>query len=462
MQKTIMLLTAAVCLLLTGCAHNTVDHIVEQDEVGADDETFEETEPPISTASTDPTNMPDPTPNQPIELVWTEHLDGNDGVLSVDINIHVEFPSAGGKPIYEINPSALFSQVTVDKMIHVCFGDVPLYQIPEPTVSQLKSLHEMAQEDYQSIQEGTFPFDFYNEDHKEVTLENIQIIKQAIKYNMKTAPQQPLLIPTDTQLKIGENGLPVLECAADLGGEEFASLEMASSDWSAVMHFKNEGTFNTSIDKVQTVPIGDLTISQAAAQQQADAVVAVLSPELSLCKLSIYAKDYPFCNGIDTGEHYAHVFIYTTTEQTMLEGSQFYTVEYITIKVNDNGVREVIWKKELELADQSVPETQLLPFDEIKGIIKQELIEGYQKKIDDFDEKWESAIYQVSVDRVCLWYARVLNDGDMSQQQLVPVWNVYGTVFWQYNQLDNKGVVIVERPRTIRLMRINAIDGTLM
>lgn len=448
MFRTILLLTAAICFFMAGCDNNTMDHIIEQDEVVADDETYEETEHPISTAPTYQTNMPDPTPNQPIELVWTEHLDGNDGVLSVDINTHVEFPSTGGKPLYEVEPNALFSQDTVDKMIDVCFGDASLYQIPEPTISQLKSLHEMAQEDYQSIQEGTFSCDFYNEDHKENILEHILICMTALDEMMKTAPGQSVLIPADTELKIGEHGLPVLECAADLGGEEFASLEIVSSDLSAVMHFKNEGTYNTKIDDIQTVPIGDLTISQEAAKQHADAVVGTLSPELSLCKSSIYAKDYPFYKGIDTGEHYAHVFTYTTIGRILQENTPVYTGEIISVAVNDNGVRKVKWKKELKIVDQSAPEKPLLPFDKIKSIIKQELMEDYQNMIDDFADEWESTTYQIKVKRVSLGYARILVDGDINQQRLVPVWNVIGTI---------KGSPVIEK-----ILSINAIDGSVM
>lgn len=477
MRKMVLLLMALLCAATAGCVPMTHDEAVT-DEYETD---AGQTLPPLELA---PTAKPQhaaatPTPKPIAQPRWKEHFDSNDSLLSVDID--VDMPNTQEEPVYEVQPDDLFSQDMVDKMAEICFEDAVLYEKPEPTYAQLQREHANAQKDIESIETGTFPFpDSWSEDNiytaKEILLDNLNIQIAAAEFLMKTASEEPKLIPANTELEIDEYGLPTMQCAADLGGEKFAVLNVKSQLWGAEMHFVNDGEYNLCIDDPIDVPVGDLTISEADARKQADEVVNALGTGYTLSSAAIHPQSYLHSTRIDMGKHYAYVCCYTKDadnapsdnpdappikERPEVNDNALSSIGFIWVAINDDGICEVRWRKKIEVNSSAVPKTPLLPFEEVKDSIRQELIQSYPGDTEDEEEGCTITAYQINVESVCLACRRIVVDGDINQQRIIPVWNVYGTIYKYCKKGVNKNPK-AQLPGTALLMTVSAIDGSVM
>lgn len=98
----------------------------------------------------------------------------------------------------------------------------------------------------------------------------------------------------------------------------------------------------------------------------------------------------------------------------------------------------------------------MLPFEEIAGIFEAMMDVEYAGYLSDADLLG----IDVEVDRVELELQRITPDGSVTEGLLVPAWNFYGNVTYNYSWGEYSSNDTMNLPRA--MLTINAIDGSVI
>ena len=96
----------------------------------------------------------------------------------------------------------------------------------------------------------------------------------------------------------------------------------------------------------------------------------------------------------------------------------------------------------------------LLPFAEIQNVFQEMIVKKYEDFFAESDVKVE-----FEIDEVRLGYMRVMEKGNTSEAQMVPVWDFFGKETLRYPDMGEP--YISDWPYESRLT-INALDGTII
>ena len=117
--------------------------------------------------------------------------------------------------------------------------------------------------------------------------------------------------------------------------------------------------------------------------------------------------------------------------------------ESLIFYVNDDGIVGMRWMSPCNIGDAVTEDSALLDFEDVMDVFEKMYI------VDN-----GGAEKNVTIDSICLGYARVLKQDETGVGLLVPAWDFFGTV------TDADGTVYDEGDRS--LLTINAIDGSII
>jgi len=138
--------------------------------------------------------------------------------------------------------------------------------------------------------------------------------------------------------------------------------------------------------------------------------------------------------------------------------------ENLTFMVNDDGIFQLDWYAPITVEEELVAENAtLLPFEDISAAFEQQIWIQYAPYEDYNDENYQSKT-TLTVEKVVLEYQRIMEQDNIENGFMTPVWNFYGAIRTESSYQDPETGEIYEDDYTQRdvLMTINAVDGTMI
>ncbi|BBF42725.1 hypothetical protein lbkm_1409 [Lachnospiraceae bacterium KM106-2] len=123
-------------------------------------------------------------------------------------------------------------------------------------------------------------------------------------------------------------------------------------------------------------------------------------------------------------------------------------LETICIYVDDSGVVAFKWNAPSVILKQEVEKSSLLPFEQLKEIIKKMVLVVKASELDD------KTNYTIHCDKLELGLAKIDDKKDETKGMYVPVWNIWGT----YTIKHKKSTV----SNYEKILTINAVDGSVI
>lgn len=143
----------------------------------------------------------------------------------------------------------------------------------------------------------------------------------------------------------------------------------------------------------------------------------------------------------------------------------FYPQESIRLIITDNGVINMEWDMPAEQTDLLNKNVKLLPFEDIKEIVKKQfLIEGI------WPESENEAIIErkITITRIELGMMQIKEKDSYHGLLMVPTWNLYGYETYTYDA-PQEGMVLDENNQMVNdqmpghsFLTINALDGSII
>lgn len=405
---------------------------------------------------------------------WTDSFEKEKSLVKINADADIVIPETSTFKTYKVNPGGYISQELADRMVKVFFGDTPVYKYSEPTKQSLQAELDKLVIIQQSMLDGTF--DFSGSQDKQKTIDHIEEGIDELKDRIKEAPEATAPVPLDTTLVPNDFDGGWFVGVADLGEDEQALIHLSNQKEGAGVSFIYRGSYFGRDSEPYKAPIGNLTMTEVDAIKAANE----LMKELGINDYQLYSNS--IAERIEryrpnTGE-YAHVLVYTrVVDGTVISpnttipaiGSMDYNPESIRITIDNKGLREFEWKQRFDVIKTESAEVTLLPTDDIKKAIADQMFILYRNvpkmlNTDTGIPKAKTSEYILNIGEIRLEYAKIPCDGDMKNNRLIPVWNVYGTTEWRYSwEKDGKQVSEsnIDKRQNI-LLTLSAIDGSMI
>ena len=126
--------------------------------------------------------------------------------------------------------------------------------------------------------------------------------------------------------------------------------------------------------------------------------------------------------------------------------------ERMTFIINDDGIVEMEWNAPYEMMDTVVQSAALLPFSRILEVCEMMIVVNNAYKT--------NASTELKITQIQLGLARITEQDDINTGLLIPVWDVFGTATYHF---ENGGVKVytMDDPGE-SFLTINAIDGSII
>lgn len=133
-------------------------------------------------------------------------------------------------------------------------------------------------------------------------------------------------------------------------------------------------------------------------------------------------------------------------------GAQWY-YEELHIGVCEDGIYSVQWRSPHEITETITDNTTMLPFSDVEKII------GQMFRVKHEPHPGSTSIYEYEIDRLELSLRRVMEQDNVENGLLIPVWDVYGFHWYSEPDIDLPRVRFTGKQS---LLTINAIDGSVV
>lgn len=133
-------------------------------------------------------------------------------------------------------------------------------------------------------------------------------------------------------------------------------------------------------------------------------------------------------------------------------GAQWY-YEELRIGVCEDGIYSVQWRSPHEITETITDDTAMLPFADVEKIIGQ----MFRVKYEPYPGS--TSISEYEIDRLELSLRRVMEQDNVENGLLIPVWDVYGFHWYSEPDIDLPKVRFTGKQS---LLTINAIDGSII
>lgn len=427
-----------LCFLLAGCQKTQSDIVViDKDEGMREEKIYQEAQE--ETIENLPENIE--------EQVYIK-----DGRYAITINADVIPPEKKKYSVVSVIPDD-FTQNDVDKVINYFFTDSPLY------AQDYIMTKDMIKEELVKIKADMSTM---GENPDDIT---------AAKYAIKRLEQQYLYAPEELQGKIidakltfdEEMDCEVMDAYADLGYSLPSSISVnnqkASQDMR--MFLDRERVYSRSVS------LGDIAQDQQMTLKEAEDYAKNTLIELGFTNLVPLKAEV----GI-TEDQERQGYIITFRQgvdgipvalNTMLDDlnavntyARKWPSDRVKIHLDDGGISAIIWNYKGSVQKELTSNAQLLPFDEIYDIAKQQL----KSKFACIEEFYMDCFQTIHVDRVEFEYVCIKEKGKVDCYLFIPAWNFYGGI-----QLEDDSGNIKEKynGRTdIGILSLDAVDGSVI
>ena len=147
-------------------------------------------------------------------------------------------------------------------------------------------------------------------------------------------------------------------------------------------------------------------------------------------------------------------------EETENIGISDWHHEHLSLTYDDGGLQEFRWINPHEISSLSEEYVFLLPFADIQDIFETMIMTKYDTTAID-EEGYQNL--KIDVYEVRLGYTRVRGRGEWKEGMLVPVWDFYGKIAYDYQSLiDDMDYKYNEDYAYNSILTINAMDGAIV
>lgn len=383
--------------------------------------------------------------------------------LTIKFSAQVDYVEAESYPIPKIQ-SALFTQEDVSIIIDSLFGSHPLTSLIKPmTKAEYEEYYIQLQKELEDRK--SHPENYGGDPN----IEAVESELARIAAKILDAPDEVTTRVNPEELYETSFGY-ALNSSADLGMDDPAVLRITinEDDSDCYVYYQNGPRYS---DVTMTFPEllhlepKDIVISKEEALSLAEKTVHSLGAN------DLFANGYAVgvvsMNGLeddmDDYKQQCHMFFFTrNVESTPVTYTEFNnpaisdqgfnylpTFEYMIVCVDDTGVANIDWRGNCMITGYEAQDSQLLPFDNIMEIAKQQLINKFAWNEEDKPTS-------VLVTRITLGYATLLQKNDNSYNIMVPVWDFFGAVS------HDGSFPLSSEVGFDSLLTINAIDGTII
>ena len=378
-----------------------------------------------------------------------------DGLYSIEIDAKIETPSVDRYPVFSIQPSS-FSQTRIDGIVNYFFPNQVFYEASFiRTKDDIEKQLERITKDMESMQEESDDW---------ITAQNA--IEQ-LKSSYTDAPDASDRKQVDPVLSIqAETKYEVLSAYTDMGYPQLSWIDITNTTdgslWNMMtLYLDRDNVFLGSLDAEKNMDTSKLTPDEATALAKSTLAALDISGFIPTSVEKAYSeitKEYGYAirfrravNGIPVVK--STILDYSGERVPV---SAKWAGDSICIRIGQNGITAFEWDNNGEITGEISSNVELLPFEEIYEIAKQQLKNKYA-----WLEKTDTGCTQkIYVEKIALEYRCVASKNESSSFLLIPTWNFYGDILCKYS--DGSEILTYEGRTDICHIVINAIDGTNM
>ena len=444
---------ALVILLLFTCMLTACQPTPEKEAViGKNDGVLEEAI--ASTASPQATLAAEPD--------WSDEFSSADGTTQIVIRAEVNVPEENKFPVISCTPH-YFTLEEANRAVKALFGNQPLY---DNSVSDKESAEErvlMLRRDLESLKTtGEYPV---QEDGSQYVVTDLEEEIALVEGWLKEAEE--IYAEAGQTKEVKELAFSESESGSQLinikNGENppmtFYTFNYKDAN-DAAIEYALEGSGDTFPSKLEEGESLDIAISREEAEQQA----IELAKECGVgdCEVIWTGKttvDGKPCYSVSLGRLIngipsMSVEPFGGTQALGVDGEEFrepWRQENIEVVIGDDGVMKFLWEYPPELDVTENENVQLMPWEEIKTLAKDQLQRSLSA--DEFALRQEDG-QTITIDRVMLSMMRAAKKDAYGEYYYLPVWDFLGTA---EEEMD---IQIVSREKSY--LTLNAIDGSVV
>ena len=403
---------------------------------------------------------------------YQSSVSSEDGLLNVTIDAAVAVPEAENVPIIRVTPGGITQEqadILMEELVHADLYDPYHEQTKEQIMEQILENQRLLAE---GPTEDDLSMSYYDEEKGELTWEEwMELAIDRLYEKYATAPGSQELEPISGQFVEDADGFFLIygeRTSEEFGYEGLQIYNHTNSLHDArALYIRDVGNTGFSMDYalaqnisdlVDLEDISDITITDNQARELCDALVE----KLDIPGMACYSINKEYGGGSnDVPVRCCWVLQYTRDVSGMpityteAAGGAFsgddvfqesWCYEKLTFLVNDNGIVGMTWGQPYELGEPVVEDAALLSFADAMDIFEK----MYAVKMDGRE-------LDVAVSDIRLGYTRILDQGELGNGLLVPVWDFFGVVTEKWgDEID-----IRDWPE-YSLLTINAIDGSII
>lgn len=496
MKKRRILLTALLCVTLTGGCAKTPEEPIVKKKSTQNLENYKEAEEPETLKAEEPVEPGGLAKRLGAPEYYENSIESTDGNIKLDCNANVQVPDANQVGIYKVSQLP-FDEEMIQRITEGFFGDSRIYNSEKYLMKTKEQALEKLEELKQYQAEGNLdPYGYIKmQEESERNYEGWGVYSlqneidewESLYENAPETIDKFEMIPELTE----ENRYHFIGVAECEDANYYYALQSGASDHMSVevtklydeayegQWFNNEG-YNHYTQEGTSADYG-LTISQEKAEkkagitpEEAEKIANSYMKRLGLTdftvkNIELTAKVYDdIVNNLmlttDAGYRISYTrningfpITYERGEGGFLESMEStqktWGYEVVEFVVNKDGLQYARIKNLYQIEEKQMENLELKSFPEIAGIFEQMLPIEYASMSDE---------YHFSIQDVSLGYMRIYDPGvDFTSGLLVPVWDFFG-----YREdlevIDGEERSFWNDRKNISYMTINAADGTII
>lgn len=448
---------ALLAASLSACQPTPVEPIVVGKE---QEEMLEQAQPdPSPQVSASPTASISLSQKYGIPERYTYEFSTSKDNLSISIDAKVEAPDAAAIPIYRVE-MAQFTQEQASGFFDALCGDTEMwnYQYERTKDQLLDQIVEVKR--HIAELEATDP----SSDELKRAYDSLELLEEMAA----TAPDTLEETRSHGEIIVKEEdeyaALEIYEKNPEGLDGRGKSLQIVNGLRPYVWYsdYGIEAGRTSSFDGCDTLQIFDDTsvedrliesagLTPDEARQQVEDLLQQVCPEMTV--------DAVFLETTEAGSSYKVTCVrtiggipcsYTVSGSTTASAVALpWSYEDFFVRLNSEGIFEVMWTQPLAVTDTIMEETSLLTFDAIEDNFEKNLPILYEARADLYQE------IDVSLNRAVLSLHRILEQNSEDTCLLVPAWTLYGT------EVLTGGDTTMIRAGEACLI-VNAVDGSLI
>lgn len=398
---------------------------------------------------------------------WSDEFSSADGTTQIVIRAEVNVPEENKFPVISCTPH-YFTVEEANKAVEALFGDQPIY---DNSFSDKESAEEymlMLRRDLESLKTtGEYPV---QEDGSQSVVtdleEEITLVEGWLKEAEEIYAEAGQVIEVkELAFSESESGAQTINIRND--GDplmEFYTFNDQNVN-DAAMEYALQGSGDTFPSKLEEGESLDIAISREEAEQQA----IELAKECGVgdCEVIWTGKttvDGKPCYSVSIGRLLngipsLSINTYGGTQALGIDGAEYrepWRQENIEVVIGDDGVMKFLWEYPPELDTTENENVQLMPWEEIKTLAKDQLQRSLSA--DEFALRQEEG-QTITINRVMLSMMRVAKKDVYGEYYYLPVWDFLGTVQEEMDTSDGAGQNVSHEKSYLTL---NAIDGSVI